>query len=275
MGNLFAQLDHLSIGSPDPEALASFYAEALNLDISKGPQGSFECTGRERRVMISAGERGQLYFAALNLPSPQAVGELRARLTDEGVDIESAPPSLFEGETLSVVDPDGNRLVFGHATRQDAGVGMTARLQHFAVGTANIEEILAFYQRVIGLRTSDVICSEDGKVRTAFLRAGDEHHILAVFLAPKHSFDHHCYEAGDWNLIRDWADHFGELDVPLDWGPGRHGPGNNLFIMIRDPDRNWLEISAELELVAHDKPTGKWPYCEKTGNHWGVAYLRS
>ncbi|QRQ85944.1 VOC family protein [Cupriavidus oxalaticus] len=275
MRNLQASLDHLSIGSPDPGSLASFYANALHLSVAAREGGAFECTGRERRVLIVPGAKGTLNFVALNLPSRQALREFRARLAEEGVAIETAPPSLFGGEAFSIVDPDGNRLVFGHATREDTGDGMKARLQHFAIGTTDIDRALAFYQQVVGLRTSDVVCSDDGRVRTAFLRAGDEHHIIAVFLAPKKSFDHHCYEAGDWALIRDWADHFGTLDIPLDWGPGRHGPGNNLFIMIRDPDRNWLEISAELEVVPDFKPAGKWEHCQKTGNFWGVAYLRS
>jgi len=33
------------------------------------------------------------------------------------------------------------------------------------------------------------------------------------------------------------------------WGPGRHGPGNNLFVFIHDLDGNWVEVSAELEHV--------------------------
>ncbi len=275
MKNLLARLDHLSIGSPDPRSLASFYASALQLSVSERDGGALECGGRERRVLIVPGQKGALNFVALNMPSQQALGDFRVRLADEGVEIEAAPPNLFEGETFSIVDPDGNRLVFGHVVRADTDEGMKARLQHFAIGTTDIDGAIAFYQQVLGLRTSDVVCSEDGRVRTAFLRAGDEHHIIAVFLAPKKSFDHHCYEAGDWALIRDWADHFGTLDIPLDWGPGRHGPGNNLFMMIRDPDRNWLEISAELEVVPDFKQAGKWEHCQKTGNFWGVAYLRS
>ena len=58
---------------------------------------------------------------------------------------------------------------------------------------------------------------------------------------------HHAYESEDWNLIRDWADHLVSLDVKIAWGPGRHGPGNNLFSMINDTDGNWVELSAELE----------------------------
>jgi catechol 2,3-dioxygenase len=60
----------------------------------------------------------------------------------------------------------------------------------------------------------------------------------------------------------------------LMWGPGRHGPGNNLFIFIEDPDGNWIEVSAELEVV-HDRPAVDWPHERRTLNLWGPAILRS
>jgi hypothetical protein len=47
------------------------------------------------------------------------------------------------------------------------------------------------------------------------------------------------------------------------WGPGRHGPGSNLYIFIADPDGNWIEVSAELEVV-YDRPAKEWPHLEHT-----------
>jgi catechol 2,3-dioxygenase len=58
------------------------------------------------------------------------------------------------------------------------------------------------------------------------------------------------------------------------WGPGRHGPGNNLFIFIEDPDGNWIEVSAELEII-HDRSLHEWPHEERTLNLWGTAIMRS
>ena len=45
--------------------------------------------------------------------------------------------------------------------------------------------------------------------------------------------------------------------------------------MIRDPEGNWLEISAELEIITLDRPIGLWEHAEKTLNSWGQALLRS
>ena len=48
--------------------------------------------------------------------------------------------------------------------------------------------------------------------------------------------------------IRDWADHLATLHIKLWWGPGRHGPANNLF-SDRGPEGYLIEISAELEIM--------------------------
>ena len=93
-------------------------------------------------------------------------------------------------------------------------------------------------------------------------------------MSSRKGLDHHSYEAGEWDTIRDFADHFAARDIRLMWGPGRHGPGNNLFIFIEDPDGNWIEVSAELEVI-RDRPVKHWPHGERTLNLWGNAILRS
>ena len=65
------------------------------------------------------------------------------------------------------------------------------------------------------------------------------------------------------------------LHIPIKWGPGRHGPGNNLFFMVNDPDGNWVELSAELELITPERQPGLWPHTERSLNLWGPGRLRS
>jgi len=64
------------------------------------------------------------------------------------------------------------------------------------------------------------------------------------------------------------------MRMELSWGPGRHGPGNNLFFMIPDADGNMVELSAEIELMDKDMPARLWPHEPHTLNLWGVAWMR-
>ena len=127
-------------------------------------------------------------------------------------------------------------------------------MQHVVFASLNVEAFRSFYCDKLGFSLTDRVLHDDGSLATCFFTSNHEHHTLACFLADRQGIDHHCYEAGEWNYIRDWCDHFADQDIPLVWGPGRHGPGNNLFAFVNDPDGNWVEVSAELETVRTNPP---------------------
>ena len=98
---------------------------------------------------------------------------------------------------------------------------------------------------------------------------------MALFRAAEVRFDHFSCEVKGWPDLRDWADHMARVGVDLAWGVGRHGPGNDTFLMVRDMDGNMGEISSDLEVCAPDRPAGVWPHRPQTLNRWGVAIMRS
>lgn len=273
---LTARLDHIQLHTEAPERLAAFYREVMGMTARRVDRDLWLCHGPERRLLIGRGRPRSLGFAAYRVTSPDALQGLRARLERQGIELEPTPTPLFREDALAFRDPDGNLLALGRPTEDappPAG-GMPARLQHVVVATCDASRMMRFYADVVGFRISDTVFDAD-QPAACFLRSDDEHHSFALFRAAEPRLDHHCYEAGDWGFIRDWADHFARHGLAIAWGPGRHGPGNNLFIMIHDPDDNWLEISAELEVVAHDRPPGRWPHEQRTLNAWGQAFLRS
>ena len=272
---LEASLHHLAICSPDPHALAAFYARTLAMRIEER-DGAWFATGPDRHLSFLPGAARTLAFAAYSVAGPHVLEDLADRCALTGVAVEAWQSDLLDSGAISVVDPDGNRIVFGVArTSPMADASLVARLQHVVMASTDAPRLSAFYQDVLGFVLSDNVVDDAGGLRTAFLRCGAEHHSFAVFQAAKCWFDHHCYEAGDWGLIRDWGDHFAACDVPVQWGPGRHGPGNNLFVFVHDPDGNWVEISAELEIVSQDRQSGTWKHEQRTLNSWGSAPLRS
>ena len=82
-------------------------------------------------------------------------------------------------------------------------------------------------------------------------------------------------EAPDWDKLKNWADHMGRQRTTIVWGVGRHGPGNDVFFMVRDPDENLAEISSEIEVCKSDRPVGIWRHEERTLNLWGKAIMRT
>ena len=75
--------------------------------------------------------------------------------------------------------------------------------------------------------------------------------------------------------FNDWGDRFAKERIAMFFGPGRHGPGNNLFFMVTDPDGNKLELSAELETMLPGQAPRVWPNTGYTLNTWGQAWIRT
>lgn len=274
---LLGRLAYLELGSPDPHQLAQFYATLFGSEMSLR-SGQWTCRGLNHWLMFRQGARKSLLSAGYSVSDERMLRDLRSRVVDSGGMVEDAEADFFESGAISVRDPDGNSVVFGRARQSPASqinAAPLARLQHVVVGTLDIVRMVQFYKSVVGLRESDQVIDEQGVLRTSFMRSDDEHHSFAVFQSKVEGLDHHCYEVADWNGIRDWSDRLSAMSVPIEWGPGRHGPGNNLFAFFNDPDGNWVELSAELEIVTPARPVGKWKHEERTLNSWGRGYLRS
>ena len=275
-----AKLDHIRLDSPDPAALARFYGETLDMVARPLPDGTVAVEGRERTIVIGGGEAGTQPFSAFRLESARQLADLRDWLGARGVPMLPSPTALFRNDGVAVRDPDGRLAVFGlcrdgeSAAAGGATPSLPGRLQHVVVASTRLSEMMRFYEEALGFVPSDYV--RDGEERTvAFYRTDCEHHSFAVFRAPQSRPDHHSYETSCWNDIRDWADRMAARRIKLWWGPGRHGPGNNLFFMIQDPHKYLIELSAEIEVVP-DEITGRfWPHEERTLNLWGPGFMRS
>ena len=272
---LRARLHHLQLGSPEPERLARFYADVFEGQCRQ-VDGAWLCHGPARCLVFASGEPRTLHVAAYAVDDAAMLDGLTARLERNGVAHVPSPTSLLAPGAVAFRDPDGNQIAFGIPNALPVpSSSVPGRLQHVVVGSPDAARMADFYSAVVGLRVSDRVFDADNTLKTCFLRTDDEHHSFAVFQTAQSRFDHHCYELPDWNAIRDWGDRLAARRIGVKWGPGRHGPGNNLFLFFHDPDGNWLEVSAELERVPDGRPAGTWPHEEHTLNLWGQGLLRS
>jgi catechol 2,3-dioxygenase len=280
-----ATLDHIRYDSPDPSKLADFYAGAMGMTKTPLDASAFLLEAPSRSIVIGAGAAGQPY-SAFALSDGDHLRRYRTFLEGGQVELLPSPTGLFGGDAFAVRDPDGRLAVFG--TRRESrplpsgdGVagGFPGQLEHVVVASANFPAMLRFYTETLGFMLSDTVHREapegqEGDMNVCFLRTDERHHCLAVFRAPQSRPDHHAYETTGWNDLKLWADHFASLEIPIWWGPGRHGAGNNLFFMIKDPDGNNIEISAELETMEKGQPGRKWTNVRRATNLWGEPWIR-
>jgi catechol 2,3-dioxygenase-like lactoylglutathione lyase family enzyme len=275
-----AVLERLVLSSPQPQQVAGFYCAAFDYRLlDTGDE--CRCEGPGRSLWIRRGIANQLIESHFCFPDENTLERYAQNLARHGV------PHTFENGSspgvLNVTDPDGRRVLFtasrngsnSSVTSPDTGGSRLARLQHYAVRTPNPQRLVDFYSQTLSFRISDLVRDGSGDLTAAFLRTDAEHHALAIFRAPEKRFDHFSCETRDWSSLRDWADALAARKVRIVWGIGRHGPGNDTFFMVLDPDGNLAEISAELETCAEDRPIGLWEHRMETLNQWGVAIMRS
>ncbi|NDZ18330.1 glyoxalase [Variovorax sp. WS11] len=268
-----ASLATLELYSSDPAAMADFYGRTFRLHCEQTGE-SIACSADGRHLKVFAGRAGQLRRAVFRFQSRSDFDAHRSLLSTREIQL-----SELEADCYTVADPDGRWITFlapeVDRTVPPAQGPLRARLQHFALRSPTPAKLVEFFVNGLGFVLSDSVFDAAGDLTAAFMRTDSEHHSLAVFRAPEARFDHFSCEAPDWQQLRDWADHMARTGTNLAWGIGRHGPGNDTFLMVRDPEGNMGEISAELEVCQPGRPAGVWPHRPQTLNQWGVAIMRS
>lgn len=269
-------LHHLEIQSSNPERLSNFYSNIMDMKIDKLSSDKFLCDGPSRKIIITLGKDKTLSHAGMVCRNENNLNGFKDFLNQKELKLKDYNSELYKPGSFSVEDPDKNVICFGVLKDKSTASlnGIHAPLQHLTFASEDVVSFQNFYENKLGFQVTDRVIKNNGELATCFTTSNHEHHTIACFKSSKKGMDHHSYEAGDWNHIKGWCDHFASNNIKLMWGPGRHGPGNNLFVFIEDIDGNWIEISAELETV-HGRPVKNWPQEERTLNLWGNAIMRS
>ena len=269
-------LHHLEIQSSNPERLSNFYSNIMDMKIDKVSSDKFLCDGPSRKIIITLGKDKTLSHAGMVCRNENNLNGFKDFLNQKELKLKDFNSELYKPGSFSVEDPDKNVICFGVLKDKSTASlnGIHAPLQHLTFASEDVVSFQNFYENKLGFQVTDRVVKNNGELATCFTTSNHEHHTIACFKSSKKGMDHHSYEAGDWNHIKGWCDHFASNNIKLMWGPGRHGPGNNLFVFIEDIDGNWIEISAELETV-HGRPVKNWPQEERTLNLWGNAIMRS
>jgi catechol-2,3-dioxygenase len=259
----WGHLAHLALRVKDVEALARYYETAIGLTRHE--------TLTDGRVRLGWG----IGHHALELvPGAMGLDHFAFEVPDES-ELQALATRLagsWENDAFVTSDPDGNRVLFmGRLDRSgertaDSG-RRPVRVQHITLGSPQRGAMVDFYAERVGFRVSDHMGDE-----FTWLRSDNEHHSLAVVNSAEPGLDHYSYDVNCWADFKTWCDELATKGQQISWGPGRHGPGNNLFVIFLDPAGHRVELSAEMERYRDDRSQQeprRWEPKPETVNLWG------
>ena len=174
----------------------------------------------------------------------------------------------FERE---VKGPEGETYQFVHEERVSPlppNRDHPIRLSHVVLNSGDVDAAERFATSQLGLRVSD---------RTrhmTFLRCNQVHHCIAYARAGYASLNHVAFEMADLDGVMRGIGRLRDAGYPCVWGPGRHGPGNNVFSYFVGPHGGLVEYTTEVSEAGEDYKVGgpedwKWP--PGRIDQWGVA----
>jgi len=175
------------------------------------------------------------------LASGTALDYVEGSLGVAAITLRPAEPPAAAGEML--VDPDGRevRLMPAYVAREleaDA-----PRLGHVTFETPDPLAAQAWFERL------GFVLSEGLADRFRWLRCNPVHHTVAFSKAAQARTHHVGIEVPDRAALVDVCDRLSEAGEAVEYGPGRHLVGNNLFIYFVDRYGIRFEVFCELERI--------------------------
>jgi catechol 2,3-dioxygenase len=272
-----AGLRGADLGVADVAAAAKFFGGIWNLAVIAERRGSVYLRGTGScHHVLALHPRGRAELLRVNLAAASRadVDALhaqvkRARPLEIGTPAEVDEPG--GGYAFAFRDPGGRvvRVIAGDARHADAAsvadrpVGIT----HLVLNSPRQEEAAAFWVEALGFRVSD-------RSLLTFIRCNADHHNIAFHPGGGDTLHHIAFEMPDLDSVMRGAGRMRDHGIAMEWGIGRHGPGNNVFAYFIGPEGFIVEYTAELEKVGADhRPhdPSHWKYPDGHTDLWGLT----
>lgn len=275
---LVTRLRSISITAQDPRSLLDFYEDTWGLQqVDATPSGGIRlrARGSEHHVFcLEPGDGHSMERITLAAPSVDAVDEVARRARAAGISVEQEPRLSDDpgcGYSLVLRDPEGRRVEINTGvveqttpTSRDFGPD---RLSHVVLNCTDLAASKDFFLRVLDFRISDTYEND----QMVFLTCNDIHH--CVVLAPGRwtSLNHVAFEVDSSDEVMRALGRMRRSGHETIWGPGRHGPGGNVFCYFVEPVGNVIEYTAELIELTDDWEPQAWVRSLENADVWGTS----
>lgn len=274
------KLRSIELALPDPAGAAAFMVDIWGLAPADVRGDTYYLRGTGTFPYLMAFEKSDEEFVRSTtfVCSDEELAAIAGRVSDKGwaaKPVTSADPG--DGTGLLVELPEGTILRFLAGTTEVAPIEGFAKaskrvspvkLTHVVFNAADAEMMGHAVEDVLDFRVSD---RTKGMV---FVRCNDSHHSTAFARAGFSSLNHVAFEMDDLDAVMRGIGWMRDNGFAPAWGPGRHGPGDNVYAYYIAPFGPVIEYSTAVEKVPLDYAAGEpddWTWPEQRIDQWGVS----
>lgn len=273
------KLRSIELSLPDPVSAASFMVDIWGL-VSAEVRGSTHYLRGSGTypylVSFSAGD--EFVRSTTFVCDADELAQLKQRVDAKGWparQVISNDPG--EGHGVEVELPEGELLRFLVDTTEVSAIEghtktsrrvMPVKLTHVVFNAADAEASGHAVEEVLGFKVSD---RTKGMV---FVRCNESHHSTAFARAGFSSLNHIAFEMDDLDAVMRGIGWMRDNGFEPAWGPGRHGPGDNVYAYYIAPFGPVIEYSTAVEKVGAEYQAGEpddWTWPEKRIDQWGIS----
>lgn len=270
-------LRSVELAVPDLPAAERFYTAVWGLFPAAREPGRvwLRATGDDRHVLRLEQGGPAIRSVTFRARDAAALDAVLARAEAAGAALFAPPAPLDEpggGTAAMLRSPQGFvlRLVAGDQRRAaDAPErDRPDRLTHVNLNCTDVDDAARFFEQGLGFRLAD------RSKLMAFERCNSDHHAVVLAEAPVNGLNHVAFNMPEWESVMLAAGRVVDAGFPIAWGPGRHGPGNNVFAYFIDPFGIVIEYTAEVEQVGEDhvaRGPEFWVWPPGRTDRWGIA----
>ena len=272
-------LRSVALNVPDLALAESFYTQVWHLDVVTKTTDAiyFRATGADHHVLAlhQAPGPARIRNVTLRARDRQALDAVAQAAPLAGGRVIAPLSQVNEpggGEAISVVDPDGRvfRLVHGDERHADAheAKDKPIRLAHAVLNSHDVEQTRQFMTSVFDFSLSD-------RTRImAFMRCNSDHHSIALGDTDNDALNHIAFLMPDLESVMRGGGRMKDAGFGIEWGPGRHGPGDNAFNYFVGPFDIVIEYTAEVQQIDDSYTAGQpsdWTWPPGRVDQWGIS----
>ena len=268
------RLQGVIIRTPKFPESVDYYVKGFGLTLvsDDGKRAVFDgARGCAGVLEIIAGEEAGLVGLTFAMPDADALRTSKVELAAKGY---AASDRAEGGGAFSVISPDGQVIAFvtdaGAPDAESTADGLPLFVSHTVINSLDAPRLTSFFVDVLGFRVAD----RYERDLLTFLKVDQpQHHCVGVSPGESSSLNHFSLDVGSIDGLMRSVGRMQKAGYTPIWGPGRHGPGGNVFCYFEDPTGFVAEFTCDVLQIEDEKTwvPKEWPRVPDTANVWGTG----